>query len=268
MLYGAAGTRRRWAHSLGQAWRLREAAVALVELTAALCALAALVARRSRARARLLFCLVAGCIAVAAQLCHHFTEKNPQADEDHPQRTWRDYAHLGDFRKSFRFAAADVPRLTQELGLYADEDAGLCTHLGYKFTAEQAISVLLYTLAKNASLDDVNEKFGIKRSKASAVLNWTLQTLHARWHLRLFCTDFRRWAPHFPTWAHATYRRQGRAGGYQSIVGFVDGTFNPTCRPGEGMQKPFFSGHKWDHGVHWQGVLAPNGLLIDLCGPF
>jgi DDE superfamily endonuclease len=50
------------------------------------------------------------------------------------------------------------------------------------------------------------------------------------------------------------------------IWGFVDGTFRPCCRPSFG-QKQLYSGHKRQHGIKFQTVVAPDGLIVFLYGP-
>ena len=48
--------------------------------------------------------------------------------------------------------------------------------------------------------------------------------------------------------------------------GFVDGTVRPICRPGE-HQRLMFNGHKRVHGLKFQSVVAPNGMIANLFGP-
>jgi DDE superfamily endonuclease len=50
------------------------------------------------------------------------------------------------------------------------------------------------------------------------------------------------------------------------IWGFVDGTLRPCCRPCIG-QKQLYSGHKRTHGIKFQGVVAPDGMIVFLYGP-
>jgi len=267
----ATGSRRRFAHSIGEVHGMSQIVVVLAALGLLMATTAVTVQRSGLPRAGLVPSLVAlsgvllaGAAAVAAEAAR----SNTQGSAYVPQKTWRDYAHRTDFRTEFRFAGADVPRLIRVFGFDADEAAGRCKENGYTFTADDAISVLLFAMASGATLQQLNAKFGMKRSKASAVLRWSTRVLYERWHRRLLCTDFKRWAPHFPEWARAVLRRQGRDEGYPGIVGFVDGTFFATARPPSMLQRFFFSGHKWDHGCHFQGVQSPIGLLLDFCGPF
>ena len=52
----------------------------------------------------------------------------------------------------------------------------------------------------------------------------------------------------------------------QNCWGFVDGTVQPICRPGE-HQRVVYNGHKRVHALKFQSVVAPNGLIANLVGP-
>jgi len=212
-----------------------------------------------------LFGLAFGQLRLATAALALALRRASQREADYPQRTWRHYKANADFRHDFRFDRAHLPRLIRAMRL-----PETVTFKGYSFTADEAVSVLLLTLATNATLNKINQKFGIKRSKASTIMSWSVQVLHDMWYKPLFVTDFRRWTRDFPEWAAAVCQVQGGDDGtsYRGIVAFVDGTLNPTCRPPPWLQRAFYSGYKKKHGVHWQGTLALMGLLIDLAGPF
>ena len=48
--------------------------------------------------------------------------------------------------------------------------------------------------------------------------------------------------------------------------GFIDGTVRGICRPGKD-QRVSYSGHKWKHGLKYQSVVAPNGMIANIFGP-
>ena len=48
--------------------------------------------------------------------------------------------------------------------------------------------------------------------------------------------------------------------------GFTDGTVRPCCRPGIN-QRIGCNGHKRVHGIKFQSVVTPNGLIAKLFGP-
>jgi hypothetical protein len=63
----------------------------------------------------------------------------------------------------------------------------------------------------------------------------------------------------------------GYVAGEESAVfwGFVDGTFRGFCRPtGYEQQRAADSGHKKDTGQKFQAIVAPDGLVMSLIGPF
>ena len=257
-------TRRRFFYTINEVQQLVSVSQSLLSLALAAVCFALGLPQRLLRFAPLLLCLASQNVLIALEAMKLTLRRSSQREETYPQRTWRDYSSLRDCRADFRFSPGDMPRLIAALELPPSAKAK-----GYTFTADEAVSVLLLTLASNASLLKVNQKFGIKRARASAILAWTMQWMHDRWYKPLFVTDFHRWAPHFSTWADAVHRKQGGGGGtYDGIIGFIDGTFNPTCRPPPLLQRAFYSGYKKKHGVHYQGCLAPCGLLIDLAGPF
>jgi hypothetical protein len=65
------------------------------------------------------------------------------------------------------------------------------------------------------------------------------------------------------------------------VFGFIDNTMNATCRPGGGptrdgfnaprkdplIQRAFYNGWKKLHGLKWQTVALPNGMLFHAWGP-
>jgi len=56
-------------------------------------------------------------------------------------------------------------------------------------------------------------------------------------------------------------------GRHDKVVGFIDGTGILVARPGGGLQRCMYSGHKRDHVMKFQSVVTPDGLLFHLYGP-
>jgi hypothetical protein len=50
------------------------------------------------------------------------------------------------------------------------------------------------------------------------------------------------------------------------VWGFIDRTLRKTCCP-KYFQKECYSGHKRAHGLKFQSVITPNGLLCQMFGP-
>lgn len=51
-----------------------------------------------------------------------------------------------------------------------------------------------------------------------------------------------------------------------NCFGFVDGTVRPICRPDQN-QRIVYNGHKRVHGLKFQSVVLPNGIIANLYGP-
>ena len=58
-----------------------------------------------------------------------------------------------------------------------------------------------------------------------------------------------------------------KGGPLQNCWGFIDGTVRPVCRPQEN-QRTIYNGHKRVHAIKFQSVVAPNGLIALLDGPY
>jgi hypothetical protein len=51
-----------------------------------------------------------------------------------------------------------------------------------------------------------------------------------------------------------------------NVFGFIDGSLRTICRPSRG-QRAQYSGHKRKHGLKFQSVSLPNGIIAHLYGP-
>ena len=54
---------------------------------------------------------------------------------------------------------------------------------------------------------------------------------------------------------------------FDNCWGFIDGTVRPICRPNVN-QKIVYNGHKRLHGIKFQSVVAANGLIAHMDGPY
>ena len=48
---------------------------------------------------------------------------------------------------------------------------------------------------------------------------------------------------------------------------FVDGTVRPIWRPGTVNQRLLYNGHKRVHGIKFQSVVTPDGMIANMYGP-
>jgi hypothetical protein len=55
--------------------------------------------------------------------------------------------------------------------------------------------------------------------------------------------------------------------GQPNIFGFIDGTVRPMCKPTH-LQAACYNGKDRVHALKWQGLTTPDGMLLQLCGPY
>ena len=53
----------------------------------------------------------------------------------------------------------------------------------------------------------------------------------------------------------------------QNCFGFIDGTVRKIARPNRN-QRTMYNGHKRFHGMKFQSVVVPDGLIANLSGPY
>jgi hypothetical protein len=78
--------------------------------------------------------------------------------------------------------------------------------------------------------------------------------------------------PSFPEYTRAIARKIDQPAAQLNTVGFIDDAVQPMCRPSNlpgtnDAQRRVYSGHKPVHALKFQGVLSPDGMIMDLFGP-
>ena len=125
--------------------------------------------------------------------------------------------------------------------------------------------LLLVRQAWPGRLSTQRRLFGRRPTTLSLVYNDVTRHLLRRydrilaWHPRLH--DYER----LLEFGEATGLRTGLGG--DSIWGFIDGTFRPFCRPSV-EQGYHYSGQKKRHGLKFQGIATPDGLIPSMNGPW
>lgn len=159
----------------------------------------------------------------------------------------------------FRFLPADVGRLANLL--HVDVVFG---EPSYRVTPVECLCIVLRRLASPARWSDLEEIFGRSVPALCTIFYATVEVILSQWGALL--SDW-----------HGTFMRE-RAPLYASrieqsgafldrCVGFIDGTALFIPRPGAGLQRACYSGHKRRHAIKFQSVLTPDGLIFHLYGP-
>jgi hypothetical protein len=159
----------------------------------------------------------------------------------------------------FRFSVEEIQRLSPLLHLQE-------MPLRQRLIAELdlILAVLLARLSFPGRWAPLCDIFRRSQSWLSTVFNDTVVFLAGRFARML------QWHPQLTyTRLEAMATAVEAQGGGPGIWGFVDGTFRGFCRPqGQDNQRRVYCGHKRAHGVNWQAIVTPDGLVVSLVGPF
>jgi len=160
---------------------------------------------------------------------------------------------------TFRFLPSHVGRLASALHLDAVFTLPRC-----RVDDTECLAIVLRRFASPARWADLEVMFGRCRSSPSEIFCRTVDRLMTMWgHL------LTRWRGEITAERAAVYadavRRRGAP--LQTCVGFIDGTAIHVARPGGGLQRACYSGHKTQHVLKFQSVTTPDGLVFHMYGP-
>ena len=128
---------------------------------------------------------------------------------------------------------------------------------------ETGMLILLYRLSRPRRLcPDMEKTFGLRISHLSNIINTFSEALYKT--ALPYLTTPSLFTPRLEYYASLVYTKSEHA--INNVWGFIDGTLRKTCRPNR-FQKAAYSGHKRAHGIKFQLVLAPDGLIVSLFGP-
>jgi hypothetical protein len=140
-------------------------------------------------------------------------------------------------------------------------------------SAEIALLVFLKRLrTRGTVVIQLQHFFGRSSGWISGVFNAVLSFLAATWiPLKIHRLDqrvFHRWR--LQDYTDCLFRHGFCCPG---VCGFVDGTFHPICRPGRDgynglLQSLFYSGAKKCHGIVFELITFPDGMIGRSFGPF
>ena len=135
---------------------------------------------------------------------------------------------------------------------------------------DDALLVFIRRLARADDLVDLKLLFNRAEGVISGIIKAITDHLLPLARRRLDKFDAGKWRPWMPTFASATTTCGSPL---DRLWGLLDGTWVAMSRPGrEGyrgdFQRVYYSGYKHAHGLLYQGVFAPNGLFVELDGPY
>jgi hypothetical protein len=169
------------------------------------------------------------------------------------------------FVEHFRFSKDDVRLLAEAYKLpdrlfYEKTRQSMCAPL--------AMAVVLARLATTAQWNKLELLFGRGRSTLKSFFRITITWMFTQCRDRIqrpsrsFLTDQR-----LAMYSDAIRLKGGL---YNNVFGFIDGTVFKISRPSghTEWQRSVYNGHKRCHGLKFQGVSTPDGLIQFMHGPY
>jgi hypothetical protein len=136
---------------------------------------------------------------------------------------------------------------------------------GYRAEGLEALGLLCARLCSPEDQFSLSTKYARPQSAISEITNETAAYINTTWGHILDWDVHGLVSPD----ALCTYATALHAFGtpMRSVVGFLDCTIQKTCHP-HTNQELLYMGYKKCHGMKFQGVVVPNGLIAHLAGPF
>lgn len=168
------------------------------------------------------------------------------------------------FALRFRFASYEqLERVVNHLQL-----PPTVSRLGFVAPTLDALAVTLARFACGTRLQTLAEYLHIcwSPSRLSAIITGTVEAVVAKYgEMIKFDSRFLESAYNVKLFSDAIAARSRVP--LNHIVGFVDGTCVRICRPTED-QDAYYNGNERCHVLHFQGVMAPNGIMMGMFGPY
>ena len=190
------------------------------------------------------------------------TSKNPEFEYWQYAAFNFDDVTDADALAEFRFHKGDILRLSNTMAM---PDEIIC-YLYNDLCVDkvEALCVLLRPLAYPCRYSDMISRFGRPVPQLCMIFNQMIDFVYSHWgHL---LGDWEKpWlnSRSLQSYADAIHRK-GAA--LNNVWGFVDGTIRPCSRP-QTDQRVLYNGHKKVHGIKFQSVTTPSGLIANLYGP-
>src|SRR5882724_4331612 len=160
-----------------------------------------------------------------------------------------------------RFTSEELHILTDALDL----PNPLITECGYHAPAIEAMGLICARLHSPEDQWSLSTKYARPQSAISEITNETASYINTRWAHLLF------WDDHSVVSPEALHKYADALTDFRaptsSVSLFIDCTIHQKCHPSI-FQELVYTGYKKYHGMKFQGLVAPNGLLVHLDGPY
>jgi hypothetical protein len=166
-----------------------------------------------------------------------------------------------EVRQMCRFHKEDIRQLRDALGIPAE----LTTEPErYRMNGDDAVMITLRRFVYPNRLSDLSTVFGVRKSKLSSCINTVVNMVHEKWS-HLLGYHVSRFEPNKLSQYADAITLAGCP--IPRCIGFIDGTVRPVCRPSRN-QGAIYNGHKRLHGLKFQSIMTPDGIISYLDGPY
>ena len=179
--------------------------------------------------------------------------------DNYPRFSLQDQSEA-DCKANFRLEKHHVGRLVDALqipAIYKCDQGTICEGL-------EGLCILLKRFAFPCRFSDMIPIFGRPVPELCMINNTVIDWVYNHHRHRIMDWNPNVLSPiQLENYAEAVFNK-GAA--LRNCFGFVDGTVRPISRPDEN-QRVVYNGHKRVHGLKFQSVVIPNGLIAHLYGP-
>ena len=160
----------------------------------------------------------------------------------------------------FRFHKSQIPVLHDALQLpqfFRCQQGKICS-------GTEGLCIVLRRVAYPCRYSDMIQRFGRPVPELSMICNLVMDNIYQQHHRRITQWNDSLLNPALlETYAYAIHQKGSPL---PNCFGFIDGTVRQICRPGNN-QRLVYNGHKRVHGLKFQSVALPNGMIANMYGP-
>lgn len=160
----------------------------------------------------------------------------------------------------FRFHKSDIPILFDVLQLpqtFKCQQGTICDGI-------EGLCIALRRVAYPCRYSDMIPRFGRPVPELSMIFNLVLDTIYIQHNHRITQWNNTLLNPALlETYAQVIHQKGSPL---PNCFGFIDGTVRPICRP-QNNQRIVYNGHKRVHGLKFQSVVLPSGMIANMYGP-
>ncbi|CAM9924580.1 unnamed protein product [Discosporangium mesarthrocarpum] len=137
------------------------------------------------------------------------------------------------------------------------------------YTSDEALLILLLRLRFSNRVDNVPHRMGKEYSQMGRGVEAMVNVLMQKFG-RIPTNGIGVWTTYFERVTSVIRAKTGMQAHQDKgrICCFVDGTLSPHCAQlGDVEEGATYSGYKRNHGMKFEGVFPPNGIIADFVGP-